>query len=231
MKQKKSTTFYCFSPAVMVATFIIEIVSALFVLYRYKRSKLAWSIVALLVCLGAFQLAEYFVCTNSSVAITAARLGFVAITFLPPLGLYTMSLLTGRTNGQYIRFTFVLASLLAVYFMLAPQAFSSYQCTGNYVIFQIGSNVTMLYSIYYFGLIGQSIIKGVYFLRRKLTDQNRNAVRWFLAGHAFFIVPVAVLNVFHPDTQYAIPSILCGFAVTLALVLVAKIAPLTLEVK
>jgi len=215
----------------MIMTFFIEILSALFVLYRYRRTKLAWSIVALLFCLGAFQAAEYFVCTNSTVAITAARLGFVAISFLPPLGLYTMSLLTGKSNVQYIRFTFALAVIFSAYFMFAPQAFDSYQCTGNYVIFQIGQVQTRVYMIFYFGIIAQSIIRGVYYLRTQDDDKNKNSVQWFLAGYAFFIVPVAILTVIHPDTRYAVPSILCGFAITLALVLVAKIAPLSLQKK
>jgi hypothetical protein len=114
---------------------------------------------------------------------------------------------------------------------MAPRVFDSYQCTGNYVIFQIGQNLTMVYGVYYFGLIAQSILTGVYFIRSKESDINKLAVKWFVAGYFFFIVPVAFLNVLHPNTGQAIPSILCGFAVTLALVLVAKIAPLYLEIK
>jgi hypothetical protein len=232
MRDKKSKTFYCFSPPVMVATFLIEIVAAIFVLYRYKANKASRLVVALLICLSAFQLAEYYVCTNSSQAVMASRLGFVAITLLPVLGLHLMYTLTNNiSNRNYIRFIYLLALLISVYFLMAPRVFDSYQCTGNYVIFQIGQNLTMVYGVYYFGLIAQSILTGVYFIRSKESDINKLAVKWFVAGYFFFIVPVAFLNVLHPNTGQAIPSILCGFAVTLALVLVAKIAPLYLEIK
>ena len=232
MKHKKSTTFYCFSPLVMVITFVIEIVSALFVLYRYKGNKASWLVVSLLLCLGAFQLAEYYVCTNNPVAVTAARLGYVAITLLPVLGLHLMYILTeNNSNRNYLKYVYLLALFISVYFLIAPQVFDSYQCTGNYVIFQIGKTQAMFYSLFYFGVIAQSVLTGVYYIRNKKTDINKLAVKWFLAGYFFFIVPVAFLNILHPDTSQAIPSIMCGFAVTLALVLVAKIAPLTLEKK
>ena len=52
----------CFSPPVMIATFIIEICLALFTLFRYKRSLLTGLSIALFVFLALFQLAEYFVC-------------------------------------------------------------------------------------------------------------------------------------------------------------------------
>lgn len=231
-KQKKSTVFYCFSPPVMVATFIIEIISAVFVLYRYKGNKASRLVVSLFLCLGAFQLAEYYVCTNNPVAVTAARLGYVAITLLPVLGLHLMYELTGNTsNRNYIKFAYLLALFISIYFLIAPQAFDSYRCTGNYVIFQIGKTQAMIYSLFYFGLLAQSILTGVYYIRRKNSDLNKTAVKWFLAGYFLFIVPVAFLNILHPDTGQAIPSIMCGFAVTLALILVAKIAPLYLDKK
>jgi hypothetical protein len=232
MRQKKSTTFYCFSPPVMVATFLIEIVAAIFVLYRYKANKASRLVVALLLCLSAFQLAEYYVCTNSSQAVMAARLGFVAITLLPVLGLHLMYTLTNNTTYKnYTRFIYGLALFISVYFLMAPQVFDSYQCTGNYVIFQIGNNLAMYYGLYYFGLLAQSILTGVYYLRSEDSNINKLAVKWFVAGYFFFIVPVAFLNVLHPNTGQAIPSILCGFAVTLAIVLVLKIAPLALKKK
>lgn len=226
----KPSTFYCFSPPVMIATFIIEAAMALYVLYRYKRSEKAWVIVSILLLLAAFQLAEYYVCTNSSISILAARLGFVAITFLPPLGLYLMFLLTGYKHKTYLKLLFLVGLVISAYFLFAPQAFETYQCTGNYVIFQIGPRVTFLYQVYYFGLILQSLITGALYLRSNssLDRPSKTPVKWLIAGYAFFIVPVAILTVFHPDTSKAIPSILCGFAITLAIVLVVKVAPATL---
>ncbi len=227
MLKQKGTVLGCFSPAVMGATFIIEIIMVMYVIMRYKLNAKGRTIVALIACLAAFQLAEYFVCTQSSVAIGAARAGYAAITMLPALGMYLMSLLTVPLSRTATRVMFLAALAFASYFLLAPTAFQGYQCTGNYVIFQIGRPQAIVYGMYYFGYIAWAVSRGTSFMHAKPRAKTVPAVRWFLLGYAAFIMPVAVLTVFHPDTTKAIPSILCGFAVILAVILGTRIAPLT----
>lgn len=229
-KRRGGVYFYCFSPAVMIATFLIEFIGAAYILYRYKMSVKTRLIVALLVCLGLFQLAEYFVCTQSDVAVSAARAGYIAITFLPPLGYHLMSTLTASVKKRIIYALYVIGFVISAYFLTAPQAFEGYRCTGNYVIFQIGGYQTAVYSAYYFGIISTSVLKGIRYLQLK-AKKGKAAVKWLLAGYGLFIIPVAILVVIHPDTSQALPSILCGFAVLLAIVLIAKVSPLTLKLR
>lgn len=221
----------CFSPPVMVATFIFETGMAVYTVYRYKLSKKGRLILLLLLCLAFFQIAEYFVCTRSSVAVGASRFGYASITLLPALGLYLMSELSVPMRNKAAIFMFSISALLVAYFLLSPSAFSGYQCIGNYVIFQIGTSQMRLYGTYYYGLIALALSKGVKFLtdNPKAKKNVRRPVQWFVAGYLVFIVPVAVLLVVHPDTRRAIPSILCGFAVSLAVILAAKVAPLSLK--
>jgi hypothetical protein len=231
-KNKASSVFYCFSPPVMIATFVIEILAVLYVLYKYKRNTSSLLILLTLLCLASFQLTEYFVCTNSSVALISSRLGFVAITFLPVLGLHLMQRLTGATFNRFrISYLYILAITLSIYFLSAPNVFEGYQCTGNYVIFQLGVLQTILYSLYYYGLLVVALFCCGRYLNGSKQNKNSLAVKWLLAGYLLFIVPVAVLSVTNPDTSKAIPSIMCGFAVTLAIILVARIAPLYLDKK
>jgi hypothetical protein len=206
---------------------------AIYTVVRYKLNTTGRLILSLLVCLGLFQLAEYFVCTQSTVAIFASRFGYAAITLLPPLGLYLMSELTKSMRRKAIVFMFLVAGLLVSYFLFVPNAFSGYECTGNYVIFQIGRSQTGAYTTYYFGLLALSLWKGSRFLRKadKAHKTNRQAVKWLLAGYLIFILPVATLVVVHPDTRAAIPSIMCGFAIGLAVILSAKVAPLKLKIR
>ncbi len=213
----------------MVATFILELSLAIYTIARYKLNTKGRVIVALLICLAVFQLAEYFVCTSSSTAVNSARIGYAAITLLPGLAFYLMALLTRPLSRRVSLLLLVTSVVIAGYFLVAPQAFDGYQCTGNYVMFQIGRRPAILYGLFYFGLILASILKGVRFLGTDPGKEKARPVQWFIAGYAMFIVPVAVLTVFHPDTSKAIPSVLCGFAVTLAIVLAARIAPLTLR--
>lgn len=227
MLKQKGTTFACFSPPVMAATFAIEIILALYVLVRYKLNAKTRTILAILVCLGAFQLAEYFVCTNSSVALVASRLGFVAISLLPLLGLYLMSLLTKPLARRSLVIVLLLTAIFASYFILAPKAFTGHQCTGNYVIFQIGHWHGLAYGTFYFGTIAASLFRGVIYLQRSPKARAAMGVRWLLVGYAVFMTPVAVLAALRPATKQAIPSVLCGFAVILALIIGLKVTSYT----
>lgn len=229
MKRHKST-FYCFSPPVMIATFVIEFLLALFVLYRYRRNTKMYTILSILICLALFQLAEYFVCTQSNYAILASRLGYVAITFLPVIGLYLLSLITTRID-KIVKILFVIASIIALYYFFVPNVFDGYQCTGNYVIFQIGNTETILYSLYYFGVMLFSLIKGLLFVKNNQNSKYVPAVKWYVAGYALFIIPTSIMIVIQPDASKALPSVLCGFAITLAIILTIKVAPLILTKK
>ena len=45
------------------------------------------------------------------------------------------------------------------------------------------------------------------------------------------MLPTTIVNVVDPSTIEGIPSIMCGFAVILAIILLGFVAPLTLEAK
>ena len=221
-KNKNSVIFGCFSPPVMIATFLFEIGSVMYVLLRYRLSYELRIITALLRNLSIFQLAEYFVCDKSTVAELYSRIGFLAITVLPVLGLHLMVKISKFHIKMKVIVLYLLALSIGIYFLLAPNSFKAYECTGNYVIFQIGHMQAWLYSIYYFGVIAVTVGIGLLQLRKANILIKRN-ILWLIAGYAVFIIPVAILTITHPDSRQAIPSILCGFAVLFAVVLVTKV--------
>lgn len=211
----------------MMATFVIELGLAAYVLYRYRKTVIGRLVVALLICLSIFQLAEYFVCNNAGYEVIASRIGYVAITFLPVLGLHLMSLMTSPLSKKLIKYMYGMTVAFAAYFLLAPGVFQSNVCTGNYVIFQLSNAEIGAYSLFYFGFITAAVRSGLQYLKKPLKSKNVSAVRWLLVGYALFILPTAAVVVFHPDTRRALPSVLCGFAIALAVILAVKITPLT----
>lgn len=227
-KNKNRLPFACFSPPVMVATFIFEFVSMLYVFYRYKLNSKTRIVAALLLCLSIFQLAEYMVCQKSSIAEISSRIGYVAITFLPVLGLHLLGDFTKNKNKRIITASYALALFISGYFLIHPESFKSYECTGNYVIFQIGQVQAWVYSAYYFGLLLYTLISAVA-LSKKSNKKVKSAINWLITGYLVFILPVAIIIILHPDSRRAVPSILCGFAILLAIILVAKISPKILK--
>jgi len=124
----------------MVATVIIEVIVILWVLYKNKLNTVGRLIVAALLALGVFQLSEYFVCTGTAGSVENwSRLGFVAIATLPVLGLHIMHNINKSSAIHIIRAGYASMSVFILYFIFSPNAFSGYMCTGNYVIFQIGT--------------------------------------------------------------------------------------------
>jgi len=231
MATPKSTQFNCFSPPIMLATFIIEIVLAVYTLVRYKMSVLSRLVVASLVSLAVFQLAEYHVCGGMGLrAEQWSRLGYVAISLLPPLGLHMMHVLADKPRRRYIRGAYIVMVGCVGYFLLSPTAFTGYQCTGNYVIFQIGERAAILYALYYYGLLFSSMGFGITWanelkLAAKKLPKRLAAVRALIVGYLVFLVPTAIANSVNPATRRGIPSIMCGFAVLFALILSFYIMP------
>jgi hypothetical protein len=227
-KSIKSTTFFCFSPPVMLATFIIEFALAAYAIYRYRLNEVGKLIVAALIALGTFQIAEYFVCGSAGITGTTwSRIGYVAITTLPPLGLHMMLAINKSSSHKIVMLAYGSMAAFIAYFLFSATAFTGYQCTGNYVIFQIGKVPAIMYGIYYYGWLLAALAFGLKFLTTRPPQSKaiRSMTKALMIGYGVFLVPTALAYSINPDTRAGIPSIMCGFAVLFALILAFFILP------
>jgi hypothetical protein len=217
----------------MVATMVIEFSLAIYTLWRYKLDNLTRLVTLMLVGLATFQLAEYFVCTGADSAATAwSRLGFVAITALPPLGLHNVHVLAGKSERRLTSAVYAIMLGFMAFYLLAPEAFTGHQCTGNYVIFQFSKNVTGIYSVYYFGLLALGIGLAYRWANQlKTRVKQMQALQGMIYGYLVFLVPSGVAMSLNHRVLRGIPSVLCGFAVLLALILAFYILPRAAETK
>lgn len=238
MGERKSTQLNCFSPPVMVATLAIETTMAIYTVWRYKMTVLARLITASLVALATFQLAEYFVCTGYGLhAEQWSRLGFIAITTLPALGTHIMHVLADKPRRRMVAIAYAeMVGFIGV-FMLYPMAFIGHQCTGNYVIFQLGAKIGGTYALtYYYFWLFVGIVMGMRWAdelkeKGKAALKRLESVRALIVGYLVFLVPTALANTVKPETRQGIPSIMCGFAVLFALILTLYILPRAAEQK
>lgn len=210
---------YCFSPEVMLATFLIEIVLAAYVFVRYRMTNFGRISVAILILLALFQLAEYKICGGDQ-TIFWSRLGFAAITLLPILGLHLITLVTQR--NYFLIFGYLASFLLISAFLFSPQAITGAVCTGNYVIFNTHQELAWIFSGYYFGLL----MLGMWEIGEKLTVGKDRLLTWMLIGYLSFLVPIGTVYLLRPETVFAIPSIMCGFALIFAFILALRIVSL-----
>lgn len=222
---QKPKGLFCFSPEVMLGTFVIEIFLALYTIIRYKMTTISRLAVATFVSLAVFQLAEFQVCAAAWFdPMLASRIGYVAITLLPALGIHFIYAIAGKTNRLRIGAGYLIAAVFSIFFLTAGDALTGNVCQGNYVIFDVAPGSIWAYTLYYYGFLVAGVALCLQFARNA-KPHVRSALGWFAAGYLAFMVPTTVVNIVDPSTIQGIPSIMCGFAVLFALALAIKVLP------
>jgi len=227
MRYLKTDTLYCFSPPVMIATFIIEIACAVYTIFRYKLTPVSRLVVAMMIGLAVFQLAEYNVCEGSwgIDSLTWARVGYVAITLLPPLGMHLATKLANQKRPVLVAFSYVSAAIFAYIFLFVGHGMQSQQCLGNYVIFTIAPWAITPYAIYYYGWLMAAVTYSWQAGKTMVLESKKKALYALALGYLAFIVPTTAANLISHETIAGIPSIMCGFAVLLAIVVTTVVMP------
>jgi hypothetical protein len=232
MKRRQST-LYCFSPPVMLATFCIEVGLAVWALRRYRHTVLVKLVVAILVCLAFFQLAEYNICENvfGLRGITWARLGYVAITALPPLGIHALTLIAGKKVPWLLAGSYGAMVVFMLYFLFSTSGLTASTCGGNYVIFTTNPTTTSWYTLYYYGLEIVALLTAWRLGRTTSNHRKKQALYGLTAAYLVLIVPVVAVNIVNPELIHAVPSIMCGFAVFLAGIMALYVLPRSADVR
>lgn len=220
----------CFTPMVMLATFLVESALAIYIAFRYSSNVFRTVVCVLILCLASFQLAEYQVCVGpTALALIWGKVGLTGITLLPALGMHLIGTVTRKS--PMVRVGYAIAGLYIATFLFMPGATGAPECQGNYVIIKIsGGLYGLMYEAYYFIFVSLAILE----LTLRLTATNpppdygfsRKLIAYTLAGYLSFTVPMAITGALSPELQKATPSIMCGFALMMAIILAARVAPL-----
>lgn len=218
----RSLHLACFSPLAMVITFVIEWLFVGVAYIHYRRTLVGRLGLAILFCLGLFQLTEYVVCTNLGPNRLWTLVGLTAITLLPPLGAHLVGTLTGRMAG--VRLSYFLAAIFIVGFVFVPTIVGGSVCTGNYVIIGLPFVIGYAYGAYYFSFLLWTI--GLAWWGRRVAAQYQAVLNWLMAGYLSFMVPMGIVYLLSERARDAVPSIMCGFALILAIILIARVLPL-----
>lgn len=211
----------------MLATFCIETTLMVYTLIRYKMTALTRLSAATLGLLALFQLSEFTVCgaTHWSAAVWS-RIGYVAITLLPPVGLHLIRAVSGeRLPRWHVGSGYVAGIAFSLIFGFSSAAFQSHVCAGNYAIFQLSNGYGGAFFAYYYAMLLLGI--GLALLLSITARPNiRRALVYQVFGYLSFLLPTGIVNAINPQTIAGIPSVMCGFAVIYAVVLSFGILPL-----
>lgn len=215
----------------MLATFLIEIGFAAYILWRYKFTPITRLIVALLFFLAMFQGTEYLLCGGMGVdGGTWSRIGYAAITMLPPLGIHLAYHLAGRKPGVVVAFAYITCAAFVAYFAFATQAISGHTCYANYVTFDAADASKIPYTMYYYGwlFVGTFL---TYKWAATLDKHRKAALYALMGGYLSLLIPTTTITLLWNETISGIPSIMCGFAIILAGLLTLKVAPESIQLR
>jgi len=213
----------CYNPSVSLFTAFAEFFLSGFMLAKYRFASTRYFFAALLIMLGAYQFSEFMLC-KSSLPEMWAMIGFVIYTCLPAIGLHgTMACL-----GKKSKLVFVY--LLPVMFVLLAMSYSDFillsQCQTIFVtvhnaLFRVTTpyQVTLftLYNLYYGGFMFWSCMLCLFASKKEPDLVRKKILLMFPVGVILMTLPTFVLLVLFPALNYRFPSVLCHFALLLAL--------------
>lgn len=222
MKSSRSSiTLGCFSPTVILLTFLVESGLALYTWWRYKASPFRRRAIIFLALLALFQGSEFLICQGASPEVWA-RVGFIATAFLPVLGIDFICLL--RKKRFYTELGYAVAAAFSMVMVFYPGVFRATVCTGKFVAFYTDAPAfDIAYAAYYLTMLFLGIMLAWQGLKEK--KANQKALAWLIVGYASFMLPTFALYAFVVITRVGFASVLCGFAVLMALILVIRILP------
>lgn len=189
-----------------------------------------WEIVALLSLLQLYQLSEFLICIGVNAGLIT-RIGFVVITFLPPVGYFLCTrVVKWRFPDYWLGFAIALA--FTVYYIFETSSveivdcnpfFATYQSTGTISIGTVTNpyelRISVIYGAFYFG----SLLYSIWFLVENLIwakdkiDNKYNII--VLIGFLVFMLPMLLMVIIFPQFAVAVASILCKYALLLAVTL------------
>ena len=222
---KKGTLLYCFSPPVMLLTFVTEIALALYTIWRYRMTTVSKLAVGMLTFLATFQLSEYMLCGGLGLqGVDWMRFGYVSITLLPPIGLHMATVLAGKEKQLkwLVASAYGTAVVFVYFFIFVARSLNGMNCMPNYAVFHVDQNLTNYYGAYYYGWL---LVSTHLALKWAKTHKHARNLRALAMGYAVFIIPTTLAVVINPQTTEGIPSIMCGFAILMALIVSGAVLP------
>ena len=209
-----------YSPVLAIATAIFEITVAVWALRGPGRKPIIRTTSAILLVLAAYQLVEVLVCTRAPVYGFMPQMAFIVVTWLPPLGLLLIAQLSStqaHLNYAISYFMLAVAFSIVVWIAFDDRFVADSVCNIVYAKYSNPLPRFRIYSwFYWLGLFGMIVLSGLG-VRRENDPGRHRLLKTLLVGSLGFIVPAVIVTNFVAPGEGALPSIMCHFAIVLAI--------------
>jgi len=218
-----------YNPILSIFTASLEIAAAVWAFRGPGRKFIVRTTGTILLFLAGYQIIEALLCAGLIQAPHQflARLAFMTVAWLPPTGLLLVAQLYPARSRRVHHFSYAMYIFCAVLvgWIIAQKDFVSESVC--LVVFARYSNPTTLYQTY--GLFYQTGLIGMLALSAygvTVCDDSRQRLLLgqVLLGSLAFILPSLVTVAVIPIAEAALPSIMCHFALLLALFLIRLVS-------
>lgn len=211
-----------YSPGLAIATAIFEVTIAIWALRGPGRKPIIRTTSAILLLLAAYQLVEVLVCSRAPVYGFMPQMAFIVVTWLPPLGLLLIAQLSStqaQINYAISYFMLAVAFSIVVWIAFDDRFVSDSVCNVVYAKYATPLPRFQIYSwFYWLGLFGMVVLSALG-VRNADDFGQQKLLRSVLLGSLGFIIPGVIVTRFVAPAEGALPSILCHFALVLAIFL------------
>ena len=212
----------CFAPYISLSTFIIEITLATFFLLKNPKDKLNKTIALIAFLLGFYQLNEFLICTTGFNIFT--KLALITVAILPSLAItYTLIILRKKINIIW----HILLYTPSAFFILITIISSIYKqpaiCSTVFIQYPYAGLIGKFFGLYYLLFLLASIILFYYASFKTTSIYEKRLHHLGILGILIFTIPTFIFLLFLPALQIQTSSILCEFALLLAIELIIVI--------
>ncbi len=213
----------CYAPVISLSTAIIELVLASVLLLLFPKTKLRNFFAAFIYLLGFYQFSEFMIC-SSNYAVFWATIGFVTYSFFPAIALHAvLKIFKKKTNLiliYSIPIVFSLAALNIPGFIIRAECMGFFVYVGNILTqsFSFPQLIPfIIYVIYYGGFLAlvSFIIFKDYLKQKNGIKKEMELVE--IISIFLMILPTLILIILLPSFGFMVPSVLCEFAIFVAI--------------
>jgi hypothetical protein len=191
----------------------IELVYIVNLLIFAKKNPVNLLSIGIVALLFGYQFLEFLICFAGLQDKIFIYLTMVDISYLPPLGLYTVLLYTGKLKSHH-KYIFIPAIFFTIFFLIIISDLEVTKCTVLYATYHYPLG-PLYATFYYLPIIGSMIIlnKRWGFETEK---KQRELTRLHFFGYLFTFLPGMIIAIFFPTFVVAVESLLCKLAFVLA---------------
>jgi hypothetical protein len=210
-----------YSPILSIITAAFEIIAALLAWRARGRRRILRPVVATLLLLAGYQLIEVFVC-NAPDNTFWARLAFADVVWLPPLGCLLVLRVAGSVRPVWrhlVAWMFAGAAFWSVWVFFDPSFVTGTVCKAVIAMYVHPTHALEFYGAFYHLGLWAMIVGGLRVMLRAPNEVDRHHAGDIVLGTVAFIILALMTEVVFPGARNATPSIMCHYALALALTL------------